>query len=124
MRHTSVLDIVINSVAGGAFLGFLVFMLLYATFSNWRSTPAGRSLMYAIGSLNLVVLMATVHLFTGPYPGVEFVRVFVYSVLFLAAWRLVGTLVSVLRNGGEVTLRTFYEPKPPKGDSSNTEQKE
>lgn len=113
MTDPSVLDIVINSIAGAAFLGFLVFMLLYATFSQWRSTPAGRSLMYAIGSLNLVVLMATVHLFVGMYPGVEFVRAAVYGLLFLAAWRLVVTLVRVLRDSVQVPP-AFYEPNPPK----------
>lgn len=112
MRYQTPLDVFVNILAGTAFLGFLAFIVVYATYANWRATPAGRALMYAIGSLNLVVLMATVHLFTGPYPGVEFVRILVYGLLFLSAWRLTWTLVHILREGKPITLRTFYEPRP------------
>ena len=104
MAHMNPLDLVINAISGAAFLGFLTFIVIYAIQSNWRATNAGRSLMYAIGALNLVVLLNTIHLFTGPYPGIQFVRIPVYVTLVVAAWHLVYTLVRTLKNGEVVIL--------------------
>lgn len=111
MNHQNVHDIVNNIIAAVAFLGFFVFIVVYAAFANWRATPAGRALMYAIGSLNLMVLMATVHLFTGPYNGQQWVRTAVYSVLLGAAWWLSRTLIVTIRRGHPITVETFYQKK-------------
>lgn len=111
-NHLTPLDWVVNAIAGGAFLGFLVFILIYVAFANWRSTAPGRALMYAIGSLNVMVLMATVHLFTGRYPGIEFVRSTVYLLLLFSAWRLVWVLVKILLQGQPITVETFVQRKP------------
>ena len=110
MNHMSVLDIIINAIAAGAFVGFLVFVIIYST-RDWRLTDPGRSLMYAIGSLNLVVLLNTVHLFTGRYPGIEFVRIPVYTLLFFTAWRLVYSLVKTIRQGNDIEPVKLFAPK-------------
>lgn len=117
MNWESPLDVIVNVLAGGAFLGFLVFVIVYMTFSNWRATAPGRALMYAVGALDLVVLLNTVHLFTGRYPGIEFVRIPIYVLLLLASWRLVWTLVAILRVGQPITVRSFVAPKPTKEES-------
>lgn len=111
MNWESPLDIIVNVIAAGAFLGFLVFVIVYMTFSNWRATAPGRALMYAVGALDLVVLMNTVHLFTGRYMGIEFVRIPVYLILLLSSWRLVWTLIEILHGGQAITVRSFVEPK-------------
>lgn len=103
------LDIFVNCLALVGFLGFLVFMIRYGLESNWRKYPAGRSLMYAMISINIITLMATVHLFTGRYPGIEFVRMAAYSALALSAWRLVFTLHNILyRRKGPADIREIY----------------
>jgi len=114
MRGTTPLDIIVNSIAGIAFLGYLSFIIIYASFANWQATPAGRALMYAIGSLNLVVLLNTVHLFTGPYDGQVFVRMPVYTLLAFSAWHLVKTLVVTIVGGYPITVETFYQEREKK----------
>lgn len=114
MNWTSPLDVIVNIEAAGAALGFLVFVIIYASFSNWRATPPGRALMFAIASLDLVSVMVTVHLFTGPYPGIEFVRIVVYGCLLAAAWGLVRALVAILATGEVITVATLVEPRPKK----------
>lgn len=106
-------DIVNNSIAAGAFVGFLTFVVIYST-RNWRATPPGRSLMYAIGSLDLVVLMNTVHLFTGRYQGILVVRTIVYGLLFYTAWRFVHTLVKSIRGGNTLDVHLLFERKEKK----------
>lgn len=110
MNHMSPLDLFVNIIAACAFLGFLTFVIIYST-RDWRATDPGRSLMYAIGSLNLVVLLNTVHLFTGRYPGIEFVRIPVYSLLLFTAWRLVYSLVRTIRNNEEIDTRKIFTRK-------------
>jgi len=41
--------------------------------------------MYALSALSLVVLLNTIHLFTGRYTGIEFVRIIVYTTLLVTA---------------------------------------
>lgn len=110
MQPVTGFDVFVNCVAGFGFLGFLTFVIMYGVRSNWRATPAGRSLMYAIGSLNIITLMATVHLFTGRYPGIEFVRIVAYTVLAFSAWRLVWTLHNILRSGSPDPVEDEFYP--------------
>jgi hypothetical protein len=114
MNWNSPLDIVVNLLAAGAALGFLAFVVIYGAFSNWRATPPGRSVMYVLGSLDAITIMLTIHLFTGPYPGIEFVRIVVYGALLVSSWRLVTTLVQILRGGDAITVNTLVEPKQQK----------
>lgn len=113
MNHTiqpfSPLDVIPNLIAAGTFLGALAFVVIYATFANWRLTAPGRALMYWVGAFSLLVLMNTIHLATGRYPGIEFVRIVIYSLLFAAVWRLVYTLVRTLRDGQPITIQTFID---------------
>lgn len=108
----AVLDIIPNLIAGGACLGALFFVLIYASFSNWRKTAPGRSLMYAVASLAGLLMMNTIHLATGRYPGIQFVRIVVYTALFISIWRLVYALVQILRDGQPITLQSFIDRTP------------
>ena len=110
----SALDLVPNLIAAGAFLGAVTFIAVYATWSNWRATAPGRALMYWVVAFSALILMNTIHLYTGRYSGIEFVRIVVYSSLFWAVWRLVFTLVVILRGGNPITLQTFVSPKKEK----------
>lgn len=115
MNHSiqpfSALDMVPNLLALGTFIGAVAFVAIYATFANWRLTAPGRALMYWVGAFAVLVLMNTVHLATGRYPGIEFVRICVYGVLFFTIWRLVWTLVHILRDGRPITIQTFIDRK-------------
>lgn len=121
MNHTiqpfSALDAVPNLIALGVFFGAVTFVVVYAVFANWRLTAPGRALMYWVGAFSLLVLMNTVHLWTGRYPGIEFVRILVYSLLFVAVWRLVYTLIRILRQNPDgatpkqINIQTFFERK-------------
>jgi hypothetical protein len=103
----SPLDIVPNILAAGAFLGAVTFVIVYARYSNWRATPPGKALMYWVAAFAVLILMNTIHLATGRYPGIEFVRIGVYFGLGLAIWRLLWVLIAILREGRPITLETF-----------------
>jgi hypothetical protein len=107
----SPLDIVPNIIAGLAFVGAVLFVVVYATWANWRATAPGRALMYWVAAFALLILMNTIHLATGRYPGIEFVRITVYGFLLATIWRLVLTLVRILRDGKPITLDTWLRKK-------------
>lgn len=105
------LDLIPNLLAGGAFLGAITFVAVYARYANWRATRPGKALMYWVIAFAALILMNTVHLATGRYPGIEFVRIVVYFSLGLAIWRLVWTLIMILWEGRPITLETFLVKK-------------
>ena len=105
------LNAIPNFIAAGVFIGALVFVIIYGTQSRWRTFAPGRALMYWVASFALLVLMNTIHLATGPYPGIEFVRIFVYGTLFLSVWRLVFALLHILRDGEPIDTDTFIKKK-------------
>ncbi|GAA0960146.1 putative phage holin [Frigoribacterium faeni] len=109
------LDVIPNAIAGAACVAAILFVIIYASFSNWRKTSPGRSLMYAVLALAAVLAMNTLHLAFAPYPGVEFVRIAVYSGLLIAIVRLVIALVAILRDTEDVDLNSFihHEHKEP-----------
>lgn len=115
MNHTiqpfSALDWLPNVVALFTFIGAVTFVVIYATRSNWRLTAPGRALMYWVAAFALLVLMNTIHLATGRYPGIEFVRTAVFLFLCIAVWRLVYTLIRILGDGNEITIQTFIKEK-------------
>lgn len=113
MGHMNFTDLFINLIAAAAFLGYLTFMIVYAT-RNWRSTDPGKAVMYAIAGINAVLLMVTIHLFTGPYPGIEIVRVVVYGALAITSWSLVATLARSIRKGPDMDLRKLFSKKDKK----------
>jgi ABC-type sugar transport system permease subunit len=110
------LDLIPNLIAGGACVAAILFVVIYASFSNWRKTGPGKSLMYAVLSLAAVLAMNTLHLAFAPYPGVEFVRMAVYTGLLLSIVRLIIALVAILRDTDDVDLNSFinHDHKEPK----------
>lgn len=107
----SALDLIPNLIAATAFVGAVVFIAVYATRSKWRATAPGKALMYWVISFAGLILMNTIHLYTGRYAGIEFVRIVVYTALTLSVWRLVFTLIRILRVGDRITVGTFVSPK-------------
>lgn len=108
------LNAVPNIIAAGVFVGALTFVIIYGTQSKWRTFAPGRALMYWVASFALLVLMNTVHLAVGKYPGIEFVRIAVYGSLFLSVWRLVFALLHILRDGEPIDTQTFIKKKDKK----------
>ena len=103
------LDIVPNIIAAAVFIGALIFIIVYASFSNWTKTGPGRALMYWAISFDALILMNTIHLATGRYPGIEFVRMVVYSALLWSVIRLVTSLVAILREGDRTKATPFFD---------------
>lgn len=110
MNTNPTLDWIPNTLAAFAFLGAVTFVVIYASFANWRLTAPGRALMYWVASFALLILMNTIHLATGRYTGIEFVRIIVYGFLATSVWRLVATLVHILRGQEPITLQTITDP--------------
>ena len=108
------LNAIPNLIAAGVFVGAITFVIIYGTQSRWRTFAPGRALMYWVASFSLLVLMNTIHLATGPYPGIEFVRIFVYGTLLLSVWRLVFALLHILKNGEPIDTDTFIKKKDDK----------
>jgi hypothetical protein len=86
-----------NFIAGAAAVSAWMFVVVYASFSQWRTTAPGRSLMGAMAALAALLTMNTVHLITGFYAGQTAVRIIVYTVLMVSIVRLFFTLIGILR---------------------------
>jgi len=100
-----------NFIAGGAAVSAWVFVIVYATFSKWRATTPGRSLMGAMAALASLLTMNTIHLIVGDYAAINAVRLVVYSSLLGSIWRLTFALVGVLRAGRRPILHPFLSRK-------------
>lgn len=91
------LNLVPNVLLGIALIGLVVFAFTYSKFADWRSTPPGRGLMYMIASMSAVLMMAFTHLITGPYVGMDIVRMAVYGALTGSVWNMVRVLYNELK---------------------------
>lgn len=85
----------------------LVFILGYGFFFNWRKTPGGRSVMYFVGSLELLILLAA---FLQWLPDLfqdeteQLLRLEVYITILCASARMLYVLVTRWRTTGIVTI--------------------
>lgn len=70
----------------------LIFAFSYGAFFNWRSTSAGRSLMYFVLALVLWAGLSTFTRFIPDYWGRPYIRLAVYLVIFITITHLVVTL--------------------------------
>jgi hypothetical protein len=74
-------------------VGAIVFAVSYGVFFAWRSTPAGKSLMYFVVSLVALFCLNAAGRWLGPdYWARDYVRVAVYTALLVTMWRLVVVL--------------------------------
>lgn len=108
---TDFFNAVPNFIAGAGALSAWIFVAVYATFSKWRATTPGKSLMGAMAALASLLTMNTIHLITGPYVGINGVRVLAYTVLLVSIWRLTFALIGVLRAGRRPILHPFLSRK-------------
>lgn len=96
---TQTLETVGTWVLLSSFPAILLFVPLYAR-SRWRTTEAGRALMFQSSGMALVVTIVLLTGFLGfEYPGRPFVRIIGFSMLSIASWRLLITLVRVQHRG-------------------------
>lgn len=82
------------AIAAGS---ILLAAVLYGTRSRWRDTLAGRTQLYLLGSFGVLATWVSVGLFTGPWPGREEVRDWLFLALALAAINSVVTIWVVQR---------------------------
>lgn len=102
-------DVIPNAEAGIVFLVTLTFIVIYAKYSNWTKTAPGKALMLWAVSFDGLILMNTIHLATGRYPGITAVRILVYGALIFSVCYLVHSLIRILRDGESITLSTFID---------------
>lgn len=83
-------------------LSALAFSALYAWRSLWKSTPAGRALMYTMLSLFLFTAQVSAGAWTTlilhyeqGYPWRLEVRVFIYAAMTITVWRMIVNLVRI-----------------------------
>jgi len=63
------------------------FPLLYLTFYRWYAQPIGRALMTKAIGLALLVDISVAYMVLGDdYPGREYVRLVVYSLILVGLW--------------------------------------
>jgi len=108
---TNFIDAAPNYIAGGAAVSAWVFVIVYASFSRWRATTPGRSLMGAMAALASLLTMNTLHLMVGDYAAINWVRFTVYTILLLSIWRLIFALIGVQRAGLRPILHPFLARK-------------
>jgi hypothetical protein len=95
-----------------AFAAALVFVISYASFFNWRRTPAGRALLYVFVSLIAVAFLALLGRFIGPeYFGRYVLRPLVWWSVAAAMIRLVWVLWSNWRRTDQSPLDIQSKPR-------------
>lgn len=74
-------------------LGAIVFAVSYGAFFAWRSTAAGKSLMYFVLCLVALFCLNAAGRWLGPdYLARDVIRIVVYTGLVITMWRLVVVL--------------------------------
>lgn len=98
----------------------LAFIILYGFFFNWRKTPGGRSVMYFVGSLELLIFLAA---FLQWLPDLlqpeteQLLRFQVYVTIAGAATRMMYVLITRWKETGSVVIDV--EPRPRRVPSSS-----
>lgn len=64
----------------------ILFVILFAARSSWRSTEMGRHLMAFMGVCAAVLLLAVARRLFGRYPGYEWVGVGCYGAIAVIMW--------------------------------------
>lgn len=103
----TLLDMIADLLLLGAGLGVLVFAVGYAVLFRWWETASGRTILAFVGTLGLILLLnITIRAAGGDFPGRDYARVAVDTVVFVAAWGLVVLLArSWLRGAPALHLR-------------------
>lgn len=88
-----------NILPLGAFIG------LYGSRSAWRSTAAGRTLMYMLGIVaGIIVLIIAARVF-GQFPGRTWIALVFYALLFAAFSGMTRTLLRAQRSDVDPVVR-------------------
>jgi len=107
-----VLDIIGDVEVFIAGVGAIVFAVSYATFFNWRITPAGRALMYFVLSLiALVVRSALGRHFGSDTWWWDGFSVLVFTAVAITIWRLVWVLWRNWHKGHAQPLEIQTRPR-------------
>ncbi len=71
----------------------LLFVFMYVTRSDWKSTTVGRAVLWFTGSIASILAFVTIVAFTGDFPGRIFIRFVLYwsfavssVILFMRLW--------------------------------------
>lgn len=95
-------------------ISLAVFIALYAGFFHWRLTPGGRSVMYFVCSLELLILLAA---FLQWQPNMlqneteQFLRWQVYITIAIASTRMLYVLITRWRITGEIRIDVDAKPR-------------
>lgn len=88
-----------------AIIGCGTFVISYATFFNWRLTPAGRALMYFVIALLSVAIIAGLGRWLGPtYFGRELTRPITWGAVAFTSIRLTWVLWTSSRLGHSIDV--------------------
>lgn len=94
--------------------GAIIFVISYATFFNWRATPAGRALMYVFIAMASVALLAGAGRWLGPdYWGREFFRPATWWSVAVTIGHLVHVLWASWRRTEPVDIRSRARKEQP-----------
>lgn len=93
----TIINIIPNVLLAATLGGLVMFAITYANNSDWKKTRPGRALMYMVTAMIGVLAMAFAHLITGPYPGMEFVRLGVYGYMTFSVFNILAALYKSLR---------------------------
>jgi hypothetical protein len=92
-----------NQIAGVLGLlmlvGTAVFLYLYLTRANWRTSALGRHMLYFMAALALVLVIRVIGFFWPGMAWLAYVRILTYALLVLVIWQRVFLLVRSLKEG-------------------------
>lgn len=94
-----VVDMIANIALMVAAAGALTFVVLYAGWSAWRSTPVGRAIMrfFAIIAVILILVEVFEYWDTADERLIDWLSLILFSAMAVEMWRLVYVLIRTQR---------------------------
>lgn len=111
MSHA--VNVIANVLLLGSLPAVVLFIFFYSRKSPWKKHFVGRSIMYLGLSLFALLMLNAVTIWIGPhFLARPWIRLAVYSGLFLSVWRLFYTLRGLQKNPPDEGPDTLAVPLP------------
>lgn len=81
-----------------------VFIVFYASLSQWRATELGKVLMGLAVAIDAMLIVGLSALLFGQWSGISVVRIVLYAAMHAGAWRMLAVLRRIQRTRCDGTV--------------------